>query len=74
MDVIKGDITIFISTIMYPHNMGEEYGNFVVPTYLTLDVAIKNHPDRAIIKFHKDSNELVDVEVVYRGKFGKVIK
>lgn len=68
-NIAHGEMNLFIVNLLYPHGLGyESHGNFLLPTYLTLEEAIKHHPERTIIKLHQDKDGKQDVEIVYRGR------
>ncbi len=72
-NIMKGEITLFIVNLLYPHNLGfETHGNFLSPVYLTLEDAIKYHSNHTVIKLHQTNDGKQEIEVVYNGKLHKL--
>lgn len=66
---VKGEIIFYSVNLFFPHNADyNRYGNFFMPVYLTKEEAIRNHPNRSIIKIHQTKDSKLTVEIVYTGK------
>jgi hypothetical protein len=66
MEEIKSESIVYVVLALYPHDFDHnQLGNFFAPAYVSLEVAINNHPDSVILKVHNTGKSSVNISLAY---------